>query len=499
MKPTIRIAVLHFSHETVTFLPNDTTLADFTYPGSPASGEALLSCDPRGYMGGFVKMAREFEAVELVGIESPLWPRTGTGSGWITTEAFETFTSRMVAELQRQGPFDGAYLCLHGAAGVRGVPRPEAALAEMVRGAIGPRAFIAGTFDPHGNEDEAFLRHADMAFAVKYFPHYDGYLQGERAARCLVRAIRGDYVPTHVTQKVPIISATVFQWTGASPWMNLVQQALTWEAREPDLFVNFFFGFPWADVPDVGMTFQVITNNKPDLARKVATDMAKSAWRQRQALLSTAKIHPIAEGVAEAARAVAEGRGPVVLADHSDRSGYATWLLQAIIDHGLSRVLIGTVADGPLVSRWLADGVKVGDAVDVMVGGLVDESAGQPVRVRGTILAMTEVSQRVKGSTWFHIGFGQGNVLLVSPYLSQVMEPSTFTALGLDLADFDVFAIKSRVHFRRGFDDSGFAATILLVEPDEPFLGTVRLEGLAYRNVELGRFYPYSKEDVLFL
>src|ERR1700730_988390 len=100
----IRIAVLHFSHETVTFLPNDTTLADFIYPGSPAAGEVLLTCDPRGYMGGFVKMAREFEAVELVGIESPLWPRTGTGSGWITTEAFETFVGKMMEELHKQGP-----------------------------------------------------------------------------------------------------------------------------------------------------------------------------------------------------------------------------------------------------------------------------------------------------------------------------------------------------------------------------------------------------------
>jgi len=27
----------------------------------------------------------------LVGIESPLWPRTGSGSGWIANEAFETF------------------------------------------------------------------------------------------------------------------------------------------------------------------------------------------------------------------------------------------------------------------------------------------------------------------------------------------------------------------------------------------------------------------------
>ena len=58
MKP-IRIACLQFSHETVTFLPNDTTIADSTYPGSPASGEALLGSDPAGYMGGFVKVARD--------------------------------------------------------------------------------------------------------------------------------------------------------------------------------------------------------------------------------------------------------------------------------------------------------------------------------------------------------------------------------------------------------------------------------------------------------
>ena len=60
------------------------------------------------------------------------------------------------------------------------------------------------------------------------------------------------------------------------------------------------------------------------------------------------------------------------------------------------------------------------------------------------------------------------------------------------MSAFTAFAIKSRVHFRRGFDDSGFAKTILLVEPVEPFLGTVRLEGLPYQNVDLKKFYPYG-------
>jgi microcystin degradation protein MlrC len=139
MSRPIRIAVLHFAHETVTFLKNDTTLDDFIYTGSPARGEALLTFDPKSYMGGFVKMAREFDGVELVGIESPLWPKTYMGSGWVTEEAFETFVGKMIAEIKTDQPFDGVYLCLHGAMAVRGVLRPEAELARRVRAAVGRR------------------------------------------------------------------------------------------------------------------------------------------------------------------------------------------------------------------------------------------------------------------------------------------------------------------------------------------------------------------------
>lgn len=395
----------------------------------------------------------------------------------------------MIAELKADGKFDGVYLSLHGAMGVRGVAKPEADIARRVREVVGRDAFIVGTFDPHGNEDEEFLAAADMAFCVKYFPHYDSYLQGERAARTLVRAIRGDYKPATVTVKVPIISPTVLQWTGASPWMDLVQRALTWEAREPDVYVNFFFGFPFADVPDVGMTVQVLTNGDPALARKVADDMALSAWRRREALLNSTKVYSIPEGVKLAKEAVACGATPVVLADHSDRSGSATWLLKEIIAQDLSEVLIATIADARTSDALKAQGVKAGDPFDMEVGGLVDESAGQPVRIQGTVMNAVEGY----GQLWVVVKFGRGNVLVLSRYLVQFQEPLPLNALGFDVASFKVIAIKSRVHFRRGFDDSGFARTILLVEPVEPFLGTVRLDGLPYRNVDLKKFYPYGE------
>jgi len=355
---------------------------------------------------------------------------------------------------------------------------------------VGRGAFIAGTFDPHGNEDEEFLKQSDFAFCVKYFPHYDDRLQGERAARMLIRAIRGDYKPTTVTVKVPILTATVLQWTGASPWMDLVQRALVWEAREPDLYMNVFFGFPFADVPDVGMTIQCMTNGNAELARKAADDVAAWAWRRRKDLLNTAKVHPIPEGVKLAKEALARGDWPVVLADHSDRSGSATWILEQVIKQDLSDTMIGTIADREAVQAVKAKGLKAGDAFDMEIGGKADESAGAPVRLTGTIALVT----RAAGRDWVSVAFGKNNLAVLSEYLTQVMYPSDLAAFGAD--KYKVFAIKSRVHFRRGFDDSGFAKTILLVEPEQPFLGTVRLDALPYKNVDVRKFYPYG--DVSF-
>jgi microcystin degradation protein MlrC len=94
--------------------------------------------------------------------------------------------------------------------------------------------------------------------------------------------------------------------------------------------------------------------------------------------------------VALAKQAVADGQTPVGLADHSDRSGSATWLLKEIIAQALSNTLIATIADAAATAKLKARGAKAGDAFDMEVGGLVDESAGPPARIQGTILKVVE-------------------------------------------------------------------------------------------------------------
>ena len=62
----------------------------------------------------------------------------------------------------------------------------------------------------------------------------------------------------------------------------------------------------------------------------------------------------------------------------------------------------------------------------------------------------------------------------------------------IDPARYTSWVLKSRAHFRRGFDDSGFAKTILIVDAPGPYLGTVHLDALSYRNVDLSKLFPFN-------
>ena len=139
----LKIAVARFGHEATTFSPEKAGIDDFRKPNP--KGESLLASG--GYIEGFVKVAREHSGVTLVGLESFGGIIGGSSKGWITNEAYEHYTGLILRDLEANMPVDAVYLSLHGAAGVEGVPRPEAELAKRVRTVVGPGVPIAGTFD----------------------------------------------------------------------------------------------------------------------------------------------------------------------------------------------------------------------------------------------------------------------------------------------------------------------------------------------------------------
>ncbi len=171
-----------------------------------------------------------------------------------------------------------------------------------------------------------------------------------------------------------------------------MQRALVWEAREPDVFVNVFFGFPWGDAPDGGMTVQAITNGDPDLADRVARDVADFAWRQRRSLLEATRIHTIADGVRLAGRR--SRRAPFRSSSPTTATGPAGDLAAGARSSGkVSRTLVATVASPAVLAA--AREIAVGDPFDAPVGGGGDPSAGDPVRITGTVLRVVAAPEPV--------------------------------------------------------------------------------------------------------
>ena len=483
-----RVAVARFSHETCTFCPGgDMGIEDWTRIREPFGGDELLE-EGGSYVEGFVDMAREFGDLELIGLTSPYEAFGGSSRAWTTREAFDHFVDGMLADLRTAMPVDGVYLSLHGAMAVRDVPRPEAEIARRFREAVGPDVPIVGTFDLHGNEDEEFLRWADGSFVTKHFPHYDSWYQGERAATYLRRIMRGEYEPVRVTTKVPIITATVLQWTGASPVLDVMARARRWEDQYPDLFVSVFLGFPWSDVPDVGATVQAMTNGDSALAAAAAADVSSLLWRVREQYASGSFPSP-REAVQRTRQAIAASATPVVLADYWDRPGDATWTLAQLVGQGVGSVLYAALTDAPALDAIWEENLQPGDAFDRAVGGYTGEQAGSPVRITGTL--------RWRGERWGYervavIDWGAGNVLILTPAYQQIMVPEELRFADIEPDGFDVFVLKTRAHFRRGFDDNGYAKTIMIVDAPGDWFGTTRLEALDYEHAPIERLYPFG-------
>jgi microcystin degradation protein MlrC len=484
--PSFKVAVATFSHETCTFCPGgDVTVEDWERVSPPVAGEELLSAG--SYIQGFVSTAEDYGDMELVGLTSPVGVFGGSSRSWNTEETFNHFLDLMIQDLQAALPVDGVFLALHGAMAVRDVPRPEAEIARRFREVVGPDVPIVSTFDLHGNEDEEFLRWADFAFTTKRYPHYDAALQGSRAARALHRTMKGSYSPTTASRKPGIITATVLQWTGASPSMDIMERARRWEAREPDAFVSVFYGYPWSDVPDVGAAIHVMTNDDQELADRIADDMNDFFWRVREEF-AVGQFPQPPEAAQEVLRALASGDTPVAVGDHSDRPGDATHILKAFQEAGIARVLYGTITDPGVLEDLEAEGARSGDAFDREVGGFTP-SGGTPARIQGTLSYFDEGFSYDKVAV---VEFGEGNAVIITPTYEQVTDPARFGFLPQGIEAFDVFVVKSRVHFRRGFDETGFARSIVVVEAPGPFVGTTFLDALPYEHVDLSRLYPFG-------
>lgn len=479
----IRLGVASFNMETCTFCPRPTGIAEFEYYGPPFEGAGVLDYAPGG-TAGFTLAISEYDGVEAVGIYAVRPPLGGSSGGTVTREAFEKYAGEIVRRFEEDKSLDGIYLPLHGAMAVDGVPKPEAELVRRIRAVVGADVPIAVTMDLHGNEDHELSDVADFVMTTKRYPHYDHNLNGERSARLLIRKIRGTYTPTMATRKPGITFATVFGGTHAGAPQDVMERARRWEARNLDVYVSVFWGFTFADAADGGAAVFVITNGDQELADRIADDMTLYIQDRREDF--EFDLPGPADGVLQGITAVAEGRGPVILANHSDRLGDATHILTELIRHNATNYAVATIRDADAVEQ-ITTGSQIGDRVTVEVGGFTTDLAGAPITIEGIVHYIGEFGRSEATSdplVVLRFGPDESNYLFLTPALHQVITRSIFDQAGVPLDDLDMIAIKSRVHFRRGFIETRLFNTAIVI--DAPGHGQADIGQYEYNNLPEG-------------
>lgn len=477
----IKIAVATFSHETTTFSPDPTTIEDWEKFGPPTRD---IIGSNRGYIGGFKRFCEEYGDINLTGILSPQGVAGGSSKSWNTKEVFDKYSNMIVEDIKNSGPFDGIFLALHGAMAVNGIPKPEAELVRRIRAVVGETPIFV-TLDLHANEDHELSDAADAVFIIKRYPHYDTAVQGERAARVMIKTIRNNYKPTMATRKPGVITPSVYQGTGVPPAMNIMERARRWECQNFDVYVSVAFGFAFADVPDVGATVMVVTNNDQELADKIADDMSDYIWRIREEFAGK-KLPKTQKGVTLAIQAAKKGQTPVVIADHSDRTGGSTHILAELIRQKASSFCITTLRDERAIKKIKAN-FKTGDNISIDLGGYSDKFAGNPVKINGLISFIGNYGR----SEAVVVSFGNNNHVILTLRLMQVTDIDIFKPLGINFENLEIIVLKSRVHFRRGYHETGIAGAIF--EVDAPGWGPAELEKLPYKNIPKDIYPIYRK------
>jgi len=418
----------------------------------------------------------------VIGAYSPRRPKGGSSGSWVSKEAFEKYSTGIVEDLASIKDLDGVYLSLHGAMAVDGVDRPEAELVKRIRERI-EELPIYVTLDLHANIDHKLAELADAVLIVKRYPHYDTYRQGERAARLLNLQLRETYQPTMATRKPPVITPSVFQATGDSPAMEIMERARRWEDREKDVFVSVAFGFAYADVPNAGAAVMVITNNDQQLADDIADDMSEYIWKKKERFYDKKLLEP-EEGIHKAIKMAGKSKKPIVLADHADRLGNSTHLLAELIEQNARKFAVATINDEKALNN-IQSKAEEGDRIDVKIGGKTGQYSGEPVEISGKVEYLGKYKDFDAIAV---IKFGDGNRVFVTPQLYQITSPEIFYDLGIDFEnEVNIVALKSRVHFRKGFLETDVAEEAIIVEA--PGLGPADLNKLEYKNVPDG-LYP---------
>ncbi|MBU1358440.1 MAG: M81 family metallopeptidase [Gammaproteobacteria bacterium] len=466
----MRFVIAVIRHETNTFSPIETPLGAFsrgTGADGPAYGLAAAEacrntgCAAAAFIDIVCERGDEF-VMPLLANAVP--------SGTVTAEAFESMAGTIL-EAVRHG-CDAVMLDLHGAMVADGIPDAEGELLRRIR-AVAPSVPIAVALDFHANLSAELMSHATVIAGYCTYPHTDMYETGVRAARTLMAKLIGQAEPRILWRALPMITHMLCQTPSRQPMKDIMDRAVRAEAEGEVLNASVFGGFPLADIPHVSLGIVVVADaSRLEPARRLVDELAAMAWARRDDFVYAGE--PLEQTIAHA-KTLRDG--PILLVDHGDNCGAGgptdnMRVLSEVLDQGLEDVIAGPFWDPQAVARIVEAGE--GRELTVDVGGRTDTPAlglrGRPLELKGRVRCITDGNYRVTGPmfTGMQLSLGRTAVIdvrgvsvMVCEKPQEPFDAGVFTHAGLDPTAARYVLIKSRQHFRAGFEQG--ARHILMV------------------------------------
>ncbi len=498
---TKRVAVLGFLLESNHFSPT-TTEADYRkrcyLQGDEITAELAKAAPklPSEVVGFDAEMKRLGQNWELV----PIVVADAEPGGSIDQDFFMATLKLMEGYLRAAGDLDGVYVVSHGAMRATGEFDPDARVYEMVRDVVGKDIPLIATLDLHANVSEPMAMETDVLVAYLTNPHVDQRERAAEAARIMIE-MWGGMKPYQHFIKVPIAAPTVTLLTAEGPYADLINYGQT-KVGDDILNVSVTAGFIYSDSPKCGMSVIVTSRNDPAPAKVLAKDIATRAWADRERFRK--QLTPLSDATD---RAAALGRDPslraCIMADVADNpggggSGNTTFVARAFTEAGVDGAFIGLMIDPAVAAQAheAGEGAHLSVTFNETPRTEFDAALTLDVTVE-KLTAGSFVGRRglLKGRA---IELGPcallkcGGVLIgVASNRKQCADPMMIEQFGLDIADLRTVVVKSRGHFRAGFDE--FFPPEYVFEIDCPGLTSPVLGNFNWHDL-LRPVYPLDEE-----
>jgi len=456
----MKCVVAMMQHETNTFSTLSTALAAF---GSgvglkvPPTGEQAISIYGAAdfAFAGMLNVAQSRGADCVVPVTAYAEP-----SGKVDDDAFE-YICDQICDAVKQG-CDAVLLDLHGAMVTQSFDDGEGELLRRIR-KISPGIPIAVALDFHTNLTATMVDNCNVIDGYRTYPHIDMYATGERAAQSLFHSLDRGIATKMSWQALPMMTHMIKQTPLLQPMKDIMDLAIEAVDNTDILNASVFGGFPLADIPHVSLSVLAVEPVENFLGPGLVKKLCAMAWKRRHDFIF--EPEPMADSIKTAKQFETY---PVVIADHGDNCGAGgnaddLSVLDEMLKQGCSSIIAGPFWDPNAVDKMIACGE--GNEITLTIGGKTSVSSiaqvGHSLSCTGTVRKITDGRFIIKGpmQTGLEVCLGRTAILdigaakiVLSEERWEPYDPGCFTHAGLDPESCRFILVKSRQHFRAGFE-----------------------------------------------